>query len=290
MAKKTQAQLAEVNENEATELRQYQAAELLPDAVEFDELLENLAELNEVEFPRIRHKTGKFFFSDDPSDKGVEEFEGVIYYYGRQNTYWDGPFDAKNPTPPVCYSVDGIKGSKPADGQGHFGECSKCKWNEFKTAAQGKGKACRNQFKLYVQRLGTTVPMVLMIAPTSMKNFESSFLMSKVTQRGLNYARIVTRFKSYQAPNETHFQITFEVGGVFKGDEAATIKKLREYWLTPIKRDRSRLDVSDGSGNSSTQAEGGKSSSNTRTVEPRPAPAAPTATATVADDDEEPPF
>ncbi|RJR13783.1 hypothetical protein C4588_00665 [Candidatus Parcubacteria bacterium] len=286
MAKKMQ--LAETTAT--TELAK--AEDLLPPEVDFDELLENLAEMDEVEFPRIRHKNGRFYFSDDPADKGVEEFVGVIFYYGKQNTYWAGTYDPKNIAPPDCFSVDGVTGSKARDDNGNFGTCQDCRLNQF-GSGQGRGKACRNQVKLYIHRLGTTVPMTLFLAPTTIRNFENNYILGKVVQKGLSFAKIVTKFVSYQVPAETHYRVNFEIVSSYKGADADAVKKLRDYWLRAIKKDRTRLDIpsndSQDGGNS-----GASESKNTRTVEPRPAPASapstPSPVPAMQEDDEDLPF
>lgn len=268
MAKKNEMEKAP-----AAQLTQAKAADLLPEDVDFDELLENLAEMDEVEFPRISHKNGKFFFSDDPSDKGTEEFEGIVLYYGKQNTYWEGTYDPKNITPPECYSVDGVTGSKPRDENGRFGRCDECELNKF-GSGKGKGKACRNQTKLYIQKIGTTVPMVLFLPPTSIRAFESNYIIHKVTQRGLTYPKIVTKFTSFQAQNETFYRINFEISGVYKGEDAQAVKKFRDYWLKAIKKDRNRLDsmVSQHDHTDTTPAPSpAPSSAQTRVVDSKPA-------------------
>lgn len=280
--------------------------DLLPDDVDFDELKENLSEMDEIEFPRVRFRQGKFFFSDDPDDKGVDEFEGVLYFWGRQNTYWEGAYDPNNPGPPKCFSVDGKVGSEPRNSKGQFGNCSTCKLNEFGSGT-GKGKACRNQVKLYFQVLGTTVPMTLFLAPTSIGGFTKTFIMNKVTQKGLSYSKIITKFKSYQKNNESYYRINFEVEGIFKGDEAKQVKGLRDFWLKAIKLDRARLDESvSGSssdddddmhdtGSEQTDTAPEETTGRTRKVGPRkpePAPvSAPEETSSFDDDDDDdPPF
>ena len=271
--------------------------ELLPDDVDFDELKENLSEMDEIEFPRIRFRQGKFYMTDDPEDKGVEEFEGVLYFWGRQNTYWDGAYDPNNPTPPECFSVDGKEGSKPRDGKGRFGNCATCKLNEFGSGV-GKGKACRNQVKLYIQVKGTVVPMTLFLAPTSIGGFTKTFIMNKVTQKALSYSKIITRFKSYQKGNDTYYRIGFEVAGVFKGEEADQVKELRDFWLKAIKLDRTRLDDSVSGGSYSDDdddtpaAEETETESSMRTVKPRKPEPAPVTSDESEDgfDDDDPPF
>jgi hypothetical protein len=275
----------------STELAQLTSEDLLPAEVEFDELIENLEDMDEIEFPRIRFRQGKFFFSDDPEDKGVEEFEGVVFFYGKQNTYWAGAYDPGNVLPPECFSVDGKEGTKARNEDGEFGACKTCKFNQF-GSGMGKGKACRNQVKLYIQRLGTTVPMTLFLAPTSIGNFMQNYLMNKVTQKGLSYSRVVTKIKSYQQGTETYYRVNFEVAGVFKGEEAAKVKQLRDYWMNAIKSDRTRLENHDSDSDSSASSGSNSgSSSNTRVVTPRePAPVSAGADDVSSDDDDDPPF
>jgi hypothetical protein len=271
----------------STALAKATAEELLPAEVEFDELLDNLSEMDQIDFPRIRFRQGKFFFSDDPEDKGVDEFEGVIFFYGRQNTYWAGNYDPGNVVPPECFSVDGKEGNKARNSEGQFGSCKTCAFNQF-GSGMGKGKACRNQVKLYIQRLGTTVPMTLFLAPTSIGNFMQNYLMNKVTQKGLSYSRVVTNFKAFQKGTETYYRVNFDVSGVYREEEAEKVKKLRDYWMDAIKSDRQRLDASQGGGDDEREQ---SSTQNVRVVEPRKpaAAAAQTAPADVSDDDD-PPF
>ena len=279
-------------EKKSTALAQLTSEDLLPAEVVFDELIENLSDMDEIEFPRIRFRQGKFFFSDDPEDKGVEEFEGVVFFYGKQNTYWAGAYDPGNVLPPECFSVDGKEGSKPRNSDGEFGGCRSCKFNQF-GSGMGKGKACRNQVKLYIQRLGTTVPMTLFLAPTSIGNFMQNYLMNKVTQKGLSYSKVVTKISSFQKGTETYYRVNFDVAGVFKGEEADKVKQLRDFWMNAIKSDRTRLESHESSSSddssSESSSESGSEQTNTRVVQPRePAPVA--AGDSVDDDDDDPPF
>jgi len=279
------------------------AQDLLPVGADFDELSENFREMDEIEFPRIRFRQGKFYFTDDPSDKGVEEFDGVVLFWGRQNTYWEGTYDANNVTPPECFSVDGDTGSKARDSEGRYGKCEDCTLNKFGSGV-GKGKACRNQVKLYVQIMGTTVPSTLFLAPTSIGGFTKSYIMHKVTQKGLNYFTIVTRFKAFQQDRETYFRIGFEVAGKFFKEEIAQVKKIRDFWMDAIRRDRARLDSSAMVGDeehASKPTSNKSAEKNVRTVTPRQQPEPTTAKSaakqpeennsvnTVVDEDE-PPF
>jgi len=221
--------------------------DLLPANVDFDDMLENLAEMDNIEYPRIRFKKiGKrpwlFYLTDDDDDQGVEEFEGVILFYGRQNTYWAQGYDKDNPTPPDCFSVDGKTGSKSREGN-KFGDCRSCHFNKFKSHPTGKGKACRNQIKVYIQRVGNIVPSTLFLAPTSLGSFTRNYLMDQITQKGLSYWKVLTKFKVWQKDDENYARIKFEVGAVYKGEEVEPLKNMRGFWLETIQADRQTLDA-----------------------------------------------
>ena len=64
-----------------------------------------------------------------------------------ENCYYDQPYDADNPISPACFafSEDGrnmAPHADSADPQHH--ECATCKWNQFGSADNKKGKKCRN--------------------------------------------------------------------------------------------------------------------------------------------------
>jgi hypothetical protein len=266
-----------------TEMVVAKSTDLLPEGTEFETLVENLSEMDDIGFPRIRFNNGKFKFTDDADEEGLDEFEGVLIFYGRQNTYWEGNYDPNNVVPPECFSVDGVTGSQPRNADGCFGECKTCAYNKF--GSKGKGKACRNQMKLYIQVLGTTVPNTLFLAPTSLGGFTQSYIMNKIVQRGLSYFKVITKFKAYKKGNDNFFRIGFEVSNVFKGEEADKVKEIRDYWLDPIKSDRTRLD-------SSVMGDGDSGETNQRTVEPRKPVSVASNSDSIGDDDDDddPPF
>lgn len=268
----------------STEMALATVQELLPPDTDFDQMQENFEEMDEINFPRISFKNGRFKLSQD--DKGSEELKGVILFHGRQNTYWDGNYDPNNIVPPECFSVDGKTGSKSRDGSGNFGSCRDCKKNQFGSGV-GKGKACRNQKKVYIQVPGNAVPYTLFLAPTSLSGFNDSYIMNKIVQKGLQYWAVITTFTAYQKGNDTYFRISFEVGSQFKDDEKVQMKELRDFWMPAIKRDRTRLDSSVSSSDSEDSDDG-----STRTVEARkPAPVT-SSSDDVSDemDEDDPPF
>jgi len=280
----------------STEMALATVESLLPANMEFDQLIENLEEMDEVNFPRISFKNGRFKLSKD--DKGADVLKGVILFHGRQNTYWEGTYDPNNIVPPECFSVDGKTGSKARNSSGQFGSCRSCAYNQFGSGA-GKGKACRNQKKVYIQVPGNAVPYTLFLAPTSLTGFNDGYIMNKIVQKGHQYWAVLTTFTAYQEGNDTYFKISFEVDSSFEGEEKTQLKELRDFWMPAIKADRAQLDVPGGASSSSSSSSEDESSeeseeTSTRTVEARkPAPvSAPAADDAASDemDEEDPPF
>lgn len=64
-----------------------------------------------------------------------------------ENCYYPGRYDPENPAPPVCYAFgrddeDMVPHENSSDKQAE--SCKDCPQNKFKTADNGKGKACKN--------------------------------------------------------------------------------------------------------------------------------------------------
>lgn len=87
-----------------------------------------------------------------------------------ENTLYEGKFDADNPTPPICYALaQGAEGQEtmaPDQSmqvdlnyfQPQSETCKSCKWNEWGSADQGRGKACQNRRRLAIIPAGFYAP------------------------------------------------------------------------------------------------------------------------------------
>jgi hypothetical protein len=95
--------------------------------------------------------------------QGVMKFQGaevpdnkldvVVLDVAFENNYYEGKFDPKNTTPPVCFAVaykkDDLK-PHPKSTKPQADTCAQCPMNQFGTADTGKGKACQNRKRLAV--------------------------------------------------------------------------------------------------------------------------------------------
>lgn len=102
----------------------------------------------------IRTKGKRFTFPD--GTKVNEPLEVVVVDFMAWNIYFDEIYDEDNPVPPVCYALnEKAKELTPSpnckEPQVDLGElCKPCHWNQFKSHANGKGKACQNRRLLAV--------------------------------------------------------------------------------------------------------------------------------------------
>ena len=88
---------------------------------------------------------------EDGEPEPVKEFSAVILHHHPLFWYYKSKYSGGN-NPPDCSSIDGRTGHGDPGG-----ECSSCPLNQFETAEEGKGKACKNRRLLYVLREGEVI-------------------------------------------------------------------------------------------------------------------------------------
>lgn len=98
-------------------------------------------------------------------EEDAEAIEGIIVHVGKRRQYWE----TADPTgePPDCFSKDMVIG-KGTPG----GECGNCPMNEFGSAKNGHGKACKESRAVFLVRSGDHLPIVVNVPPGSLKNLK----------------------------------------------------------------------------------------------------------------------
>ena len=147
---------------------------LLPTMVQSDFSADELADDMDgiqMSFPRIKIPAGgtlQFEIpTDDPENPDyAKALTGVILYHHPNNVYWAEGSEYDDNSVPLCSSVDGKTGIGDPGGI-----CATCALNEYGTAAEGRGKACKNMRMLYLLRSGEYMPYQLALPPTSLKSF-----------------------------------------------------------------------------------------------------------------------
>src|SRR5690606_16042612 len=193
-----------------------------PAVLDREAMMEELEGL-ELTFDRVKIPSGGGLAFEIPLDDDevdtVKEIVGVIVDHHRVNAYWPAAFSGQG-GPPVCSSVDGKTGVALPEAEvawaGRENACATCPFNQFGSADDGTGKACKNMVRLYVLREGEAFPLMLTLPPTSIRNWASS-LAKRVLGRGLRPHQVVTRIglkREQSRSGIAYSQATFKLAGV----------------------------------------------------------------------------
>lgn len=142
-----------------------------------------------------------------PNGQETETIEGVIVDFMSSNLFYDGPYNAANPSPPGCFAV----GPEPTtlvptmnSPNRQADTCATCPNNQFGSA--GRGKACKNTRLIAIRSLddASGETYILSIPPTSIKGFDQ-YVHTVAGRHRLPPAGVLTRIKldkavSYAAP------------------------------------------------------------------------------------------
>lgn len=168
----------------------------------------------------ISTKAGQLTYQGNPvkdNTLDVVVIDGIL-----ENTYYEGKYDPNNPAPPICYAFGrDDKEMKPHErsSKPQAKSCGECKWNQWESADEGRGKACKNTRRLAL------LPTTDMTA-AGLKKMEAAFLRVPVTSvkgwaaytRGVAALRhlppfgVVTRIRTVPDP-KNQFRMTFEHNG-----------------------------------------------------------------------------
>lgn len=128
-------------------------------------------------FIKLDGRTGNFKHS--VLGEAEPPMELVVVDYRAQNQYFSSGYDPDNIVPPDCWSIaKNVADLAPSDQVPDpvNDKCKGCPMNEFKTAHNGKGKACKNTYYLAVlpPECNPDDEIAYMrLSPTAMKSFES---------------------------------------------------------------------------------------------------------------------
>lgn len=200
MAKQTQTELATqeapINGQTAIAVIDAKQYAVLDPASNVAELVAmNLAgdDVSEFDLDMVKVPSGGGTTWIVPSLAGDEEtkaIEGIIVHIAKRRQYWA----SSDPTgdPPDCYSRDMLKGiGNPG------GECETCPMNQFGSAKNERGKACKEVCALFIVRASDHMPIVVNCPPGSLKNIKQYRL-----RLPLPYFQVVTRLELSKVQNK----------------------------------------------------------------------------------------
>ena len=181
-----------------------------------------------LSFPRVKIPSGGGLAfevpGDDPENPDTEkELVGVIVDHHPVNAYWADKYSGAN-NAPDCASMDGKVG---VDLDGNRKPCNSCPMNAWGTAEDGRGKACKNMRRIYILRDGESLPLLLTLPPTSLKNL-SDYLGLRIVARGFRSYGVITKVTLKKAQNAggiNYSQAVFAVTGTLAPEQVAAMNE-----------------------------------------------------------------
>jgi hypothetical protein len=161
---------------------------------------------------------------DPESPDMVKEIVGVIVDHYPINAYWTNKFSGQN-NPPDCASMGGKSGEGNPGGS-----CAKCPFNQYGSADDGRGKACKNMHRIYILRSGEIFPILLTLPPTSIKSF-SDYIAKRVLAKSRRSYGVITKITLKKAQNSTginYSQAQFAVEAVLDPETTAKIQEFSQ--------------------------------------------------------------
>ncbi len=195
-------------------------------------IAEEMDGLGSIPFDKVKIPSGGGLAFEVPTDEEdnpdmVKELVGVILYHYPINAYWQNKYDGQN-NQPDCTSYDGKVGVLMETGE--CINCAACKWNQFGSDENGRGKACKNMHRCYLLREGNPVPILLTLPPSSLKSLRD-YLGKKVVLKGMRSYQVITKItlkKEQSGDGITYSRAVFTAIGTLEGKKLEMAKAYAE--------------------------------------------------------------
>ena len=195
----------------------------------FDEIDEEEGRRAYVPQPvRLRWATGGTrSFVEPISGDAIKDLEGVVAISRISKVFWRESFvKTGGGTLPDCYSTDGLKGSNREVHPDLI--CATCPYNQFGSAPNGRGKACRDMRRLIVIPSEGGVPYIINVPPSSLRSWDQYCTM--VRGKGFRYYAVSTKLSLERATNKDNIEFSRlkpEIVGPLSYEKIMDLVKLR---------------------------------------------------------------
>lgn len=166
------------------------------------------------------------------------ELECVIVGWTHHNTYYDPDerYDPKNPQTPICYSFgtdEDLMEPHNDSPDKQCGSCAECPFNQFESAKNGPGKACKNTFRVALiaaselNDVENAEVVYASIPPKSLKNF-ANYLKKEIGGK-LNrpFWSVITTM-TCEPDSQSQFKVLFKCSEVIKDNKL--FQPLKDKW------------------------------------------------------------
>lgn len=197
--------------------------ENLPEIAEMFDVNDNIRGVK-GKLPQIKiaHQVNLY---QDATGATFKEFEGIILHHSAANAWWLKPFNETGGGDiPNCFSMDAFS---PEGDMLQSKNCVECPKNQFKTAVgkdgePGRGKACKNMWRLHVLVDGQVIPKRLTLPPSNTGGIQE-FLVG-LRDRNIPYILAIVKFglkPSKNKDNISYSTVTYELKAVITDKEVA---------------------------------------------------------------------
>ncbi len=223
------------NNNTSMEPINFQLPAVVDSSFTSEDLADDMDGL-QMSFQRIKIPSGgNLVFeipTDDPENPNYEKtIEGVLIFHHDANAYWPEGSEYDENTAPLCSSLDGKQGiGEPG------GHCTMCAMNQYGTASEGRGKACKNMRMLYLLQSGECVPIQISLPPTSLKPFKNFINQAFLLRRRPSYGSVIQiGLRKENTGGNDYSVATFRLVENFEGEQLAQIRSYAEGFKEQIK-------------------------------------------------------
>jgi hypothetical protein len=173
-------------------------------------------------------------------EEDVKTIEGIIVGFKDGRAFWKESFDETGGgTPPDCFSDDMVTGVGDPGGA-----CATCPFNQFGSAENGDGKACKEMRTVFVLREGDLLPLAITLPATSIKPMKQYFL--RLVNFRKRFYHVVTKFELEKTQNKGGIKYSKVKPSVSKqiSDEGQK-EKLKNYvdTMAPLLKNVSAGDI-----------------------------------------------
>lgn len=188
---------------------------------------------------------------DEDNPDVAKEIVGIILDHHPVNSRWKEAYNGSEEKP-LCSSFDGKQGIDVETGE--VTSCADCPYNEFGSAADGRGKACKNSHRVYVLREGNPVPLVLTLPPTSIK-YARDYFAKSIVLKGMRCYDAITKItlkKEKSADGIEYSRVCFTFVDKLAAGQAMLTKEMAET----IKANRAAIDRAENQAEAATDNDG----------------------------------
>lgn len=151
-----------------------------------------------------------------PNGQSNKVMECVILDFAWFMVNYPGAYNANNPQQPNCFAVGrdnpdgGLLKPHESSAEPQHGDCKECPRNQWKSAASGNGKACKNQRRLVVLPPDAdedSDPMTVYVSPGGLRYFDA-YVSRLASEHGVLPVQVITEM-SFD-PHQTYPLLQFK--------------------------------------------------------------------------------